>query len=116
MDLINRMKSGETLQGFYFNIGRREFFAVTDRKNKTSKLAGDIIAAMQRAGLPVHDSEQGRAVILRAIIPGRCAVKLCPACADLNTPERYYFNIYGANYSGYGAEDINDGSTLVFTV
>lgn len=42
-DSIESMEKGNTLKGFYLEIGRNELFFVTDRKNKTQKLASDIL-------------------------------------------------------------------------
>lgn len=40
---INAMKTGKTVNGFYLTIGKLDFFIVSDRKNKTDKLASDIL-------------------------------------------------------------------------
>lgn len=42
-DSIVSMENGNKINGFYLTIGKLDFFIVTDRKNKTDKLASDIL-------------------------------------------------------------------------
>ena len=111
--MVDDMKAGEILSGFYFNIGRKEFFVKTDYKNKTQVLAKKILRKLLLPENPDTIKE-----LLYYIIPANCQIKHLEANSErMVSPEgKYYYNIFGKNFSGYGSEDINDGKTIVFEI
>lgn len=110
--LIERMKSGETLKGFYFNLGKTEIFVKTDRKNKTEKLASEIFHELKNYGFQIPDNPDTRKELHYYLTPAYCEIKYFPGC-DISPEPKHYFNIYHKNFSGYGSDDINDGKTIV---
>lgn len=100
-----------TLSGFYFNLGKKEVFVESSRTRKTEKLLSDILRALQ---LP--DNPGTRRELDYWLTPARLEVKHCPACEDLGTPARDYYNIYGRGFYGYGSDDVNDGKTIIIRI
>ena len=100
-DYIEGLKAGTVLTGFYLQAGStKEYFFVTERKNKTAGLASAVLAALQ---LP--DVARLQAEIIYYLRPACCRVK--------KAGKKYYFDISGDNFGGYGSDDINDGKTVI---
>lgn len=97
--------------GWYFNVGRKEFFVESNQQNKTRKFAEKILETMK---VPVTDGNIS--FLLYSLIKANLEIKHCPACPDLGVEEHDYYNIFGKNFSGYGSENINDGMTVILTV
>lgn len=102
--LVERMINGETLNGFYLKVGRKEYFIKTARTNKTNALASAILKE-----LLLPDSPATRAEILYWIKKASCQIKATKS-------GHRYFNIFGDNFGGYGSEDINDGNTIIIEI
>lgn len=64
---INAMETGKTVNGFYLTIGKLDFFIVSDRKNKTNKLASDILRK-----LLLPNNPDTRKEVLYYISNGNC--------------------------------------------
>ena len=97
--------------GWYFNVGRREFFVETERQNKTRTFAEKILDAMK------EDVSEGKInYILHHLIKAQLEIKHCPAIPDMGIKPHDYYNIFGKNFSGYGSEDVNDGMTVILQV
>lgn len=97
--------------GWYFNVGKKEYFVETTQQNKTKKFAEKILQAMQ-----AEISEGNVQYILHNLIKANLEIKHCPACPDMGIEARDYYNIFGKNFSGYGSEDVNDGKTTILQV
>lgn len=112
-NMVENMKNGEVYSGFYFNIGKFEFFVKTDYKRKTKTLASKIL---RKINLPENPSTIKE--IQYYLVPANCEVKFCKGKHDgpLQWNDKYYFSIYGKNFSGYGSDDISDGKTIVFEI
>lgn len=102
--LVSRMLNGEKLNGFYLNIGRKEYFITTNRTNKTQSLAS---AILRKLLLP--DNPDTRAEVLYWITKASCEIKTTKTGLS-------YFNIFGDNFAGYGSDDINDGNTVIIEI
>lgn len=94
--------------GFYFRLGKKEVFVVTNRKNVTEKLLSTILRK-----LLLPDNPDIRRELRYYIVPANLEIKHCPANAEMNVKEHDYYNIWGKNFSGYGSEDVNDGNTII---
>ena len=103
-DYIEGLKAGNVLTGFYLPAGStKEYFFVTERKNKTTALASAVLTALQ---LP--DAARLQSEILYFLQPARCSVKKARG--------KFYFDISGDNFGGYGSDDITDGKTVIITL
>ena len=96
--------------GWYFNIGRKEYFVESTQQNKTKKFAEKILLAM---GAEISSANID--YILYSLIKANLEIKHCPACPDLDVEEFDYYNIFGKNFSGYGTK-VNDGLTTILQV
>lgn len=112
-NMVENMKNGKVYSGFYFNIGKFEFFVKTDYKRKTKTLASKIL---KKINLPENPSTIKE--IQYYLVPANCEVKFCKGKHDgpLQWDSFYYFSIYGKNFSGHGSDNINDGKTIVFEI
>lgn len=98
-------------KGWYFNVGRKEYFVESNQQNKTKKFAEKILEAMKA---PVTDGNIS--YLQYSLIKANLEIKHCPACPDFGVKEHDYYNIFGKNFSGFGSDDINDGMTIILTV
>lgn len=97
--------------GWYFNVGRKEFFVESNQKNKTKKFAEKILDAMK---VPVTDGNIS--FLLYSLVKANLEIKHCPACPEFGMEEHDYYNIFGKNFCGLGSSDVNDGMTVILTV
>lgn len=97
---------GMIYAGFYFNLGRKEVFIITDKTRKTQSLLSAILRKME---LP--DNPDTRSELNYWLMPAYLEKKHCPETEF--GPAHDYYNIYGKNFSGYGSNDVNDGNTIV---
>lgn len=97
--------------GWYFNVGRKEFFVESNQKNKTKKFAEKILDAMKA---PVTDGNIS--FLLYSLVKANLEIKHCPACPEFGVEEHDYYNIFGKNFCGFGSSDVNDGMTVILTV
>lgn len=102
--LVDRMINGETLNGFYLKVARKEYFIKTARSNKTNALASAILKE-----LLLPDNPDTRAEIMYWIMKASCQIK------TTKSGHRYY-NIFGDNFGGYGSDDITDGNTIIIEI
>lgn len=98
---IEGLRAGNVLTGFYLPVGSKEYFFVTDRKNKTAGLAADILRALQ---LP--DAPRLRAEVLYFVRAASIEMKR-------TARGRSYYNIYGEGFGGRGSDNVDDGKTVV---
>lgn len=94
-------------KGWYFNVGRKEYFVESNQQNKTKKFAEKILKAMKA---PVTDGNIS--YLQYSLIKANLEIKHCPACPDFGVEEHDYYNIFGKNFSGFGS----DGMTIILTV
>ena len=97
--------------GWYFNIGRKEFFVESSQQNKTKKFAEKILEAMKA---PVTDGSIS--FLLCSLIKANLEIKHSPASPDLGVEEHDSYNIFGKNFNGSGSENVNDGMTVILIV
>lgn len=97
--------------GWYFNVGRKEYFVETMQQNKTRAFLEKVLVA---GNWEVSDGNIG--FLRQNMIKANLEIKHCPACPDLNVKAHDYYNIFGKNFSGYGSEDITDGKTIILKV
>ena len=111
--LVDSMKNGAVLKGFYFNLGKNEIFVKTDYARKTKSLASKILRKFSLPENPDTIKE-----ILYYLMPAWCEIKFCKGHHDgpLQWNDRYYYNIYGKNFSGFGSDNINDKHTIVIEI
>lgn len=95
------------IQGWYFNIGVKEYFIESNRQNKTRNFIEKILDVIKA---PITDANIS--FIQSRLLKANMEIKHCLACADLGVKEHDYYNIYGDNFSSYGSGDINDGLLL----
>ena len=98
-------------QGWYFNIGAKEYFIESNRQNKTRNFICKILDTIKA---PITDANIS--FIQNRLLKANMEIKHCSACADLGVKEHDYYNIYGDNFSGYGSDDINDGFTIILKI
>ena len=101
--LLEALKAGQIFQGFYFNIGKKEFFCKTAYKNKSNLLAGKILDKLEIANNPDTRKE-----LLYWIVKAFCEVK--------TAGNFQYFNIYGKNFSGSGPDNADSENIVVFEI
>jgi len=113
--------------GYYMNIGKNEFFFVTDQKQLTAKLLDKMLLAFGDT-LP-NDSKVKEAIqtasgreMLRSDLKWRLVnaiyeLKTITYNGDIDFPDVKkgdtitYEDIHGKNFSGYGSDNINDHQT-----
>ena len=105
------LEIGKIYTGWYFQLGRKEVFCVSNKVHKTTTLLSDILKKLN-----IPDNLGTRAELKYYLMPANLEIKFCPAIAEFNTPDHYYYNIFGKNFSGFGSEDINDGKTIVINL
>ena len=105
--LIERMRSGEVLNGFYMLVGRTEIFIETAYKNRSNQLAKKIAHK-----LLIPDDPAVLKEILYYISPAQC--KIMDYVWEGNRYEGYV--ISGKNFGGCGSANINDGKTVVVRI
>lgn len=91
--------------GFYFKLGRKEYFCITEYKNKTKALASKILRV-----LLLPDNPDTQKELLYYMRSATCEIK------HNEKFNRDYYNIYGDNFGGCGSDDVNDGFTVVFSI
>lgn len=97
------------MEGYYFNVGKHEFFIETKRKRLTDIFIADVMKNAHLAPVTMETIKQLRYEML----PAFCEIKHCPAVPELGVKEHDYYNIYGKNFGGYGSADITDGYTHI---
>ncbi len=101
--LLNGLKAGEVFKGFYFNIGKKEFFCKTAYKNKSNILAGKILDKLE-----IQNKPATRAELIYYLLPAFCEVK--------TAGEFQYFNIYGKNFFGFGPDNADSENIVIFEI
>lgn len=96
--------------GWYFNIGRKEYFVETERQNKTRTFAEKILDA-----IGAEKSDGNIKYILYSLIKAHLEIKHCPDIPDMGIKAHDYYNIFGKNFSGYGS-DVEDGKTVILQI
>lgn len=81
------------MDGWYFNIGKREFFVKSNQIRKTSKFLAKVLT---KAGYP--ETEKGMCYLRENMIRARYEI-----CCSKNGFR--YVNISGVNFSGFGDEN-----------
>lgn len=99
------------VKGWYFVIGKKEFFCETKRQNKTTGLCEGILKSLNQ---PV--TEGNIEYLKTKLLKANLEVKWCPDVPDMGIKGHYYYNIWGKNFSGYGSDDVDDGKTIVFRI
>ena len=109
--IIQKCNIADELQGvvtgWYFSVGRREFFVITDQKKKTDKLATKVLKDLK---VPVNADTI--ADIRYRMMAAKCELKSAKALPGLGGEPYYYYNIFGTGFSGYGT-NVNDGYTTL---
>lgn len=99
LDPIESMKAGAVYTGFYTRFSGKEYFFITDQKRATHNFCMKAAAA---AGMPDYHALYKA----HALQPASIRIKM-------TSRGRFYFDISGAGFGGYGSDDINDGKTVV---
>lgn len=117
--LMEKMKSGEILSGFYFHVGRTEFFVKTEQKNITVNFIRKILSAINED----PNNEKAVKYVKYYLTRANCQIKsYIPSkevCKDYGYKEGeriYYYNIFGKNFGGHGSDNIDDGRTIILEV
>ena len=80
--------------GWYFNIGRKEFFVISNQEKKTKKFVEKILKALL---LPINPDTIKE--LSYYMMRGNIEIKHCEGCKELNTQAKDYYNIFGKNFS-----------------
>lgn len=94
------------MTGFTFMWGRKDVFVQTERKNKTGKLAGEILTKLAREyDLGIGDHPDVRKELLYYMQKAECEIK------TLSNGKQMY-DIHGENFGGRGTF-VDDGNTII---
>lgn len=93
--------------GFTFYLRSKDIFVITNRKNKTDKLASDILKRLVNFNICVPDNPATRSELKYYLQPATLEIKSCSR-GD-------YYEISGENFCGCGSF-VNDGQTIVLTL
>ena len=88
------------MKGFTFVLGNKDIFVETEKKNKTEKLASEILRK-----LLLPDNPDTRKELLYWLQKAECEVR------TLSNGKQYY-EIYGDHFGGRGSF-IDDGKTVI---
>lgn len=97
----------KSMNGFTFYLNHKDYFVVTDRKNKTAALAEKVLLLI---GCPVTPGNT--AEILRRMRKAVC--DLC-FCEWTNRLEKHSYDIHGDGFGGIGSW-VDDGETILLYV
>ena len=106
-----KIELGKVYTGWYFPLGRNEVFVISNRIKKTDSFLSMILKKLE-----FPDNPDVRSELKYYLLPANLEMKFCPANPDLNTQDKYYYNIFGKNFSGYGSDDISDGRTVIIEI
>lgn len=90
-------------KGFYLYHHGKDYFFVTDGKNKTENIARKILAAMN-----FDTAENSISYILRRIQHAEMEIISLPS-------GKSYYDIHGKNFGGFGSF-VGDGKTVVLYI
>lgn len=93
------------MKGFTFPYKRKDVFVKTDKKNKTEKLASEIIRAMVNVGADIPDNQDTRKELLWYLQKAECEVHAL-------SNGRQYYEIHGDGFGGKGSF-VDDGNTII---
>ena len=83
------------VKGWYFVIGKKEFFCETKRQNMTEGLLREILHFLK---LPVTDGN--KKWLSTTLEKAKLEVKWCEPIPDFDIKGHYYYNICGKTFSG----------------
>lgn len=99
-------KGDEEMKGFTMQLGKKDVFIETSRKNKTENLASEIIRKLNgKIGRDVPDNPNARKEVLYYLQKAECEIK------TLSNGKQYY-EICGNNFGGKGSF-VDDGMTII---
>lgn len=97
------------MKGFTLFLKRKDYFFVTDYKNKTKKLAKKVIYSLNGTGdFDIPDNAAGIDEILYNLQKAECEIHTLPN-------ERQYYEIHGDGFGGRGSF-VDDGMTVIINI
>ena len=101
MNPIEEMKNGKVYKGFHAYYYGKDYFFISVMKNKTASLCCQILKILG------HDLSGTNQLLISDILrPANCEIRKTAS-------GRYFYNIWGKNFGGYGSDNIEDGKTVI---
>lgn len=97
----------KSMNGFTFYLRQKDYFVVTDRKNKTTALAEKVLSFIGCSVTPGNTAE-----ILRRMRRATCDLCFYEWTDRL---EKHFYDIHGDGFSGFGSW-VDDGKTILLYV
>ncbi len=97
------------MKGFTLTAKGKDYFFVTDLKNKTKSLAKKIIRSLNGTGdFDIPDNASGIDEILWNLQKAECEIRTLPN-------GKQYYEIHGDGFGGHGSF-VDDGKTVIRTI